>query len=71
MNVLESLKIKNSTVLNLKDNDILLIQVDENTSYQEMIDMEKNLIEVMNAKGLNNISLWITSNVKDVKIIRR
>jgi hypothetical protein len=71
MNVLESLKIKNSTVLNLKDNDILLIQVDENTSYQEMIDMEKNLIEVMNAKGLNNIGLWITSNVKDVKIIRR
>ena len=71
MNVLESLKIRNSTILNLKDNDILLIQVDENTSYQEMSDMERNLIEVMNAKGLNNIGFWITSNVKDIKIIRR
>ena len=71
MNVLESLKIKDSTVLNLKDNDILLIQVDENTSYQEMSDMERYLIEVINDRGLNNIGLWITSNVKDIKIIRR
>lgn len=71
MNVLESLKIKNSTVLNLKDNDILLIQVDENTSNKEMDEMQRNLIEAINARGLNNIGLWISSNVKDVKIIRR
>lgn len=71
MNVLESLKIKKSTVLNLKDNDILLIQVDENTSDQEMSDMQRNLIEAINNRGLNNIGLWISSNVKDVKIIRR
>lgn len=71
MNVLESLKIKNSTVLNLKDNDILLIQVDKNTSNKEMREMERSLIEVINDRGLNNIGLWITSNVKDVRIIRR
>lgn len=71
MNVLESLKIKKSTVLNLKDNDILLIQVNENTSDQEMSDMQRNLIEAINNRGLNNIDLWISSNVKDVKIIRR
>lgn len=71
MNVLESLKIKNSTVLNLKDNDILLIQVDENTSNKEMDEMQRNLIEAINNRGLNNIGLWISSNVKDVKIIRR
>ena len=67
MNVLESLKIKNSTVLNLKDNDILLIQVDENTSNKEMDEMQRNLIEAINNRGLNNIGLWITSNVKDVE----
>lgn len=71
MNVLENLKIKKSTVLNLKDNDILLIQVNENTSDQEMSDMQRNLIEAINNRGLNNIDLWISSNVKDVKIIRR
>lgn len=71
MNVLESLKIKDTTILNLKDNDILLIQVYENTSNKEMDEMQRNLIEAINNRGLNNIDLWISSNVKDVKIIRR
>lgn len=71
MNVLESLKIKNATILNIKDNDIILVKVTKECSTKEMAEIQESLIEAIRNRNLKNIGLWITPNIDDIKIIRR
>lgn len=71
MNVLESLKIKDTTILNIKEDDILLVRVNDNCTYEEMGDMQKGIAEILIDRGFENVAIWITSNVEDIRIIRR
>lgn len=71
MNVLQSLKIKDTTILNIKEDDILLVRVNDNCTYKEMDDMQKGIAEILIARGFENVAIWITSNVEDIRIIRR
>ena len=73
MNVLQSLKIKDTTILNIKEDDILvlLVRVNDDCTYKEMDDMQKGIAEILINRGFENVAIWITSNVEDIKIIRR
>lgn len=71
MNVLESLKIKDATVLNLKDGDILFVKMNEGTTESQIRNLNEDLSKELVAKGYKDITLWISENVSDVKIIRR
>lgn len=71
MNVLESLKIKDATVLNLKDGDILFVKMNEGTTESQIRNLNEDLSKELVARGYKDITLWIAENVSDVKIIRR
>lgn len=71
MNVLETLKINKATVLELKDNDILFIKIEDDTDYKSTVELHNSLLETFKEKGLKNITIWISKNVNDFKIIRR
>ena len=71
MNVLQSLKIKDTTILNIKEDDILLVRVNDDCTYKEMDDMQKGIAEILINRGFENVAIWITSNVEDIRIIRR
>ena len=71
MNVLQSLKIKDTTILNIKEDDILLVRGNDNCTCEEMGDMQKGIAEILIARGFENVAIWITYNVEDIRIIRR
>lgn len=71
MNVLESLKIKDATVLNLKDGDILFVKMNEGTTESQIRNLNEDLSKELVARGYKDITLWIAENVSYVKIIRR
>ena len=71
MNVLESLKIKDATVLNLKDGDILFVKMNEGPTESQSRNLNEDLSKELVARGYKDITLWIAENVSDVKIIRR
>lgn len=71
MNVLESLKIKDATILNLRDGDILFVKMNEGTTESQIRNLNEDLSKELIARGYKNITLWIAEDVSDVKIIRR
>ena len=71
MNVLESLKIKDATILNLRDGDILFVKMNEGTTESQIRNLNEDLSKELVARGYKDITLWIAENVSDVKIIRR
>lgn len=71
MNVLESLKIKDATILNLRDGDILFVKMNEGTTESQIRNLNEDLSKELIARGYKNIALWIAEDVSDVKIIRR
>ena len=71
MNVLENLKIKDATILNLKDGDILFVKMNKGTTESQIRNLNEDLSKELIARGYKNITLWIAEDVSDVKIIRR
>lgn len=72
MNVLESLKIKDATILNVKDGDILIFKLkDKNTSREQLHYISDSMHETFKRKGIKNVEIILTTNVSDIKIIRR
>lgn len=71
MNVLETLKIKDATVLDLKDGDILFIKLDRDASLSEMNDVREGLQNIIKDKGFKEIDLIVGNSISDIKIIRR
>lgn len=71
MNVLETLKINNATVLNIKDGDILFVKVTRDCNDMQKSEIADTLIETLKGRELKNVGLWITSSIDDIKIIRR
>lgn len=71
MNVLETLKIKDATVLDLKDGDILFIKLDRDASLSEMNDVREGFQNIIKDKGFKEIDLIVGNSISDIKIIRR
>lgn len=71
MNVLESLKIKDATILNLKDGDILFIKLDRDASIMEMNDVRNGFEKIIKDKGFRKVDLVVGNSISDIKIIRR
>lgn len=71
MNVLENLKIKDATILNLRDGDILFVKMNKGTTESQIRNLNEDLSKELIARGYKNITLWIAEDVSDVKIIRR
>ena len=72
MNVLESLKIKDATVLNVKDGDILIVKLEDKNAARNELEYVYNFIqETLNKRGINDVETVITTNISDIKIIRR
>lgn len=72
MNVLESLKIKDATVLNVKDGDILIVKLEDKNAARNELEYVYNFIqETLNKRGINDVEIVVTTNISDIKIIRR
>lgn len=72
MNVLESLKIKDATILNIKDGDIVIFKLEDKNASNEELQYVYNFIEkVLKRRGINDVEIIITTNISDIKIIRR
>ena len=72
MNVLESLKIKDATVLNVKDGDILIVKLEDKNAARNELEYVYNFIqETLKKRGINDVEIIITTNISDIKIIRR
>ena len=72
MNVLESLKIKDATTLNIKDGDIVIFKLEDKNASTEELQYVYNFIEkALKRRGINDVEIIITTNISDIKIIRR
>lgn len=72
MNVLGSLKIKDATVLNVKDGDILIVKLEDKNAARNELEYVYNFIqETLNKRGINDVEIVVTTNISDIKIIRR
>lgn len=71
MNVLETLKINNATILKIKEGDILYIKVDKDMNSKNIQELSDALIISIKEKGFENVTVWISRDVEDIKIIRR
>ena len=72
MNGLESLKIKDATVLNVKDGDILIVKLEDKNAARNELEYVYNFIqETLNKRGINDVEIVVTTNISDIKIIRR
>lgn len=72
MNVLESLKIKDATILNIKDGDIVIFKLEDKNASREELQYVYNFIEeTLKKRGINDVEIIITTNISDIKIIRR
>lgn len=72
MNVLESLKIKDATILNIKDGDIMIVKLEDKNASREELQYVYNFIEeTLKRRGINDVEIIITTNISDIKIIRR
>lgn len=72
MNVLESLKIKDATILNIKDGDIMIFKLEDKNASREELQYVYNFIEeILKKRGINDVEIIITTNISDIKIIRR
>lgn len=72
MNVLESLKIKDATILNIKDGDIVIFKLEDKNASKEELQYVYNFIEkTLKRRGINDVEIIITTNISDIKIIRR
>ena len=72
MNVLESLKIKDATILNIKDGDIVIFKLEDKNAARNELEYVYNFIqETLNKRGINDVEIVVTTNISDIKIIRR
>ena len=72
MKVLERLKIKQATILNIKDGDIVIFKLEDKNASREELQYVYNFIEeTLKKKGINDVEIIITTNISDIKIVRR
>lgn len=71
MNVLETLKVNNATILNIKEGDILFLRVDNDVTQESILELHNSLLQELKSKGLEDITIWVSKSVNDIKIIRR
>lgn len=71
MNVLETLKIDKASILNIKDGDLLFIQLKDNTTAKQVEEITRGFQETINNMGIKNVTIAVSNSIQDIKLIRR
>lgn len=70
MNVLETLKVKDATILNIKDGDILFIKLNQDATLSEISNVREGFESIIRRRELD-VDLVVGNSISDFRIIRR